>query len=222
MLNSKITPFFLVIVISISSIGFFQYTILENQPDESNTSLIEVKDSNDVVHNFETMPQRVAVANTFAASAMRMLDVDSSVVVGVSGDFYDEELWPEYIDTPIVQQSAHSEIDFEALFDSRPDIYIVFATNGMVDTGAIRDKLEPVGIDVVALDFYKYDSLRDEFNVIAEIFGKQDEARLLFEEFDQIESTINQKISNLNNSDRPLIVMEHHASLTRDLSLIHI
>ncbi|MBA46051.1 MAG: hypothetical protein CMB31_05635 [Euryarchaeota archaeon] len=216
MSSSKSFPMLQVVIIIILLIGIFQFSYTDEQSEDSENFLIEVTDSNGVVHQFESMPQRVAVANTFAASAMRMIDVDPSVVVGVSGDFYDDELWPEYSDTPIVQQSAHSEIDFEALFDARPDIYIVFATNGMVDTGAIRDKLEPVGIDVIALDFYKYDSLRDEFNVLADLFGKQDEASLLFTEFDQIESLINNRISNLDSNDRPLIVMEHHASLTRD------
>ena len=216
MSTSKSFPMLQVVIVIILLIGIFQFSSTEEQSEDSENFLIEVTDSNGVVHQFESMPQRVAVANTFAASAMRMIDVDPSIVVGVSGDFYDDELWPEYSDTPIVQQSAHSEIDFEALFDVRPDIYIVFATNGMVDTGAIRDKLEPVGINVVALDFYKYDSLRDEFNVLADIFGKQDELRLLFDEFDQIESVVNDRISNLNSSEKPLIVMEHHASLTRD------
>ena len=213
--SKKITIFQVVIFI-ICVLGVFQYSISNNQSEIVQDSLIEVIDSNGIKHNFDSEPQRVAIANTFTASAMRMIDVDPSVIVGVSGDFYDEELWPEFSETPIVQQSAHSEIDFEALFDSRPEIYLVFATNGMVDTGAIRDKLEPVGINVVALDFYKYDSLRDEFNVLADLFGKQDELRLLFDEFDQIESVVNDRISNLNSSDRPLIVMEHHASLTRD------
>ncbi len=213
--SKKITIFQVVIFI-ICVFGAFQYSISNNQSEVVQDSLIEVIDSNGIKHNFDSQPQRVAIANTFTASAMRMIDVDPSVIVGVSGDFYDEELWPEFSETPIVQQSAHSEIDFEALFDSRPEIYLVFATNGMVDTGAIRDKLEPVGINVVALDFYKYDSLRDEFNVLADIFGKQDELQLLFDEFDQIESLVNDRISNLNSSEKPLIVMEHHASLTRD------
>ncbi len=216
MSTSKSFPMLQVVIVIILLIGIFQFSSTEEQSEDSENFLIEVTDSNGVVHQFESMPQRVAVANTYAASAMRMIDVDPSIVVGVSGDFYDDELWPEYSDTPIVQQSAHSEIDFEALFDVRPDIYIVFATNGMVDTGAIRDKLEPIGINVIALDFYKYDSLRDEFNVIADLFGKQDEKSLLFTEFDQIESSINDRISNLDSNDRPLIVMEHHASLTRD------
>ena len=215
MTNDRSVAFFQVILILVCSIGVYHFS----SQDDSNTDeelSIQVIDSNGVQHSFSESPTRVAITNTYAASVMRMLDVNSSVVVGVSGDFYDEMLWPEFAETKIIQQSAHSEIDFEALLDSRPDVYIVFATNGMVDTNAIREKLEPVGIKVLALDFYKYDVLRDEISVIADLFGKQNEATQLFQEFDAIELEISSRISGLNDSNRPTVVMEHHASLTRD------
>ena len=205
---------FQVILIVIGSIGIWQYSIQDDSENE-NGSLV-VTDSNGVEHRFDESPSRVAITNTYAASVMRMLEVDLEVVVGISGDFYDESLWPEFVDTPLVQQSAHSEIDFESLLDSRPEIYIVFATNGMVDTNAIREKLQPVGIKVIALDFYKYDVLRDEINVIADLFGKQQQANTIFEEFDVIEKMVSDRIGDMNESNRPQIVMEHHASLTRD------
>ena len=215
MFNNRNIAIFQVLLVCFCSIGVWQYSLQDDSvtPSDSN---IQVVDSNGVIHNFESSPERVAMTNTYAATVMRMLDVNSSVVAGVSGDFYDEIIWPEYADTPIIQQSAHSEIDFEALLDCRPEVYIVFATNGMVDTNAIREKLEPVGIKVLALDFYKYDYLRYEISVIAELFGKQNEADILFEEFDYIESEVSDRISGLNESHRPQIVMEHHASLTRD------
>lgn len=183
---------------------------------ETSENSVTVTDSNGVKHTFTESPTRVAITNTYAATVMRMLEVDPSVIVGVSGDFYDENIWPEYVDIPMVQYSAHSEIDFESLLDTRPEVYIVFATNGMVDTGAIRALLEPVGVSVLALDFYKYDYLRDEINVLATLFGKQEQALSIFEEFDEIENMVQQRISNLSEDSRPQIVMEHHASLTRD------
>ena len=192
------------------------WQISSNIPDPEQSGAISVVDSNGVEHFFEESPERVVLTNTYAATVMRMLEVDNSVIVGVSGDFYDENLWPELSGKDMVQQSAHSEIDFEALLDSQPDIYIVFATNGMVDTNSIREKLEPVGIRVLALDFYKYDSLRTEIGVMADIFGKQIVADELFEEFDSIENLVNDRTSQLTDSQRPRVVMEHHASLTRD------
>ena len=192
------------------------WQISSNVSDSGKSGEISVIDSNGVEHFFEGSPERVVLTNTYAATVMRMLGVENSVVAGVSGDFYDANLWPELSEKEMVQQSAHSEIDFETLLDSRPDVYIVFATNGMVDTNAIREKLEPVGIQVLALDFYKYDSLRYEIGVMAEIFGKQNEAAELFAEFDSIENTVKERTSQLTDSQRPRVVMEHHASLTRD------
>ena len=206
---------FQVVLVLVCSLGVYQASIQDSISSTNNGNII-VTDSNGIEHHFDETPSRVAITNTYAASVMRMLEVDLERVVGISGDFDDESLWPEFINTPLVQQSAHSEIDFESLLDSRPDIYIVFATNGMVDTNAIREKLDPVGIKVVALDFYKYDVLRDEINVIADLFGKQQEASDLFSEFDEIENMVSERILGMNESLRPQIVMEHHASLTRD------
>ena len=198
-------------------LGFGAYKIADSNTSSLQTDgAIQVTDSNDVVHYFDEAPKRVAITNTYAATIMRMLEVDLSVIAGMSGDFEDSNLWPELQGTRVIQNSAHSEIDFEALFDVQPEIYIVFATNGMVDTEMIRNKLEPVGINVVALDFYKYDSLRDEMSVIADMFGKQDVLQEILEEFDQLEELVSSRIINLPDSERPNVVMEHHASLTRD------
>tara|TARA_B100001113_G_scaffold15838_1_gene11966 strand:- start:946 stop:2043 length:1098 start_codon:yes stop_codon:yes gene_type:complete len=212
--SDKNIAFFQVSLVLLCSLGVWYYT--DTIEDTDNDGIIQVTDSNGIIHSFDKYPSRIALTNTYAANVMRMLDVNLSIVVGVSGDFQEEELWPEFVDTPIIQNSAHSEIDFEALLDTRPEIYLVFATNGMVDTNAIREKLEPIGIKVVALDFYKYDVLREEISVIADLFGKQKESTLLFSEFDAIELEVKTRISGLNATERPDVVMEHHASLTRD------
>jgi len=203
-----------VVFILVAGWGLYDFS----QSNEAETSVGEKKviDSNGVEYSFDEAPKRIAITNTYAATVLKMLNVDPSVVVGVSGDFESSDLWPEFDSTQIIQNSAHSEIDFETLLDTRPELYIVFATNGMVDTEAIRDKLDPVGIHVMALDFYKYDSLRDEIGVLATLFDRQAEADLLFAEFDSIENMVNQRIVQIDDAERPQVVMEHHASLTRD------
>jgi iron complex transport system substrate-binding protein len=201
-------------IIVLCGIGIYNFVIQEKT--DSGSGDIKIIDSNEVEHYFEEPPERVALTNTYAATVMRMLGISEDRIVGVSGDFSDEKLWPELSDKPMIQYSAHSEIDFEAILDTRPDVYIVFANNGMVDTKGIREKLQPVGIRVVALDFYKYDTLRYEINVLATLFDKEDQMNILFEEFDEIEAMVASKLTDLEYSDRPKIVMEHHASLTRD------
>ena len=206
--------FFQTGLILLCAIGAWQ--ISDSISSEEDSGSFSVTDSNERTHYFDDAPSRIAIANTYAASVMKMLGIDMGVVVGVSGDFHDEELWPELSNRDLVQQSAHSEIDFEALLDTRPDVYVVFATNGMVDTNSIREKLEPIGIKVLGLDFYKYDSLRAEIGVMASIFNKQSEAMEIFSEFDAIEKLIGDRLAHLDAEERPNVVMEHHASLTRD------
>ena len=203
-------------VVFILVAGWGLYDFSQSNEEATSEGDQKVIDSNGVEYTFDEPPQRIAITNTYAATVMKMLDVDPSVVVGVSGDFESSDLWPEFDSTQIIQNSAHSEIDFEALLDTRPELYIVFATNGMVDTEAIRMKLNPVGIHVMALDFYKYDSLRYEIGVLATLFDRQAEAELLFSEFDSIENMVNQRIVEIDDAQRPHVVMEHHASLTRD------
>lgn len=201
-------------LIIVCALGAWQ--ISDGFSSDEGASSFSIIDSNDKVHNFDREPSRVAITNTYAASVMKMLGVDLDIIVGVSGDFYDEELWPNLSSKDLIQQSAHSEIDFEALLDTRPEVYIVFATNGMVDTNSIRQKLEPIGIKVLAFDFYKYDSLRTEIGSLAKLLGKESEAADIFAEFDAIEKLVGDRISDLQEEDRPKVVMEHHASLTRD------
>ncbi len=213
MQSKALISIFQATIIVLCGIGIYNFVVKSDSDDSGD---IMITDSNGINHYFDEPPKRVAITNTYAGTVMRMLDIDESVIVGVSGDFSDEKLWPELSNKPMIQHSAHSEIDFEAILDTNPDIYIVFANNGMVDTGGIREKLEPVGIKVVALDFYKYDSLRYEINVLATLFGKEDRMNSLFDEFEQIENLVASKLSELSDTDRPRIIMEHHASLTRD------
>ena len=212
MATGKMLGILQVVILIIGGWGIYHFSADEPVEDGTKT----VVDSNGVAYSFDETPTRVALTNTYAATVMKMLDVDLSVIVGASKDFQSNELWPELDGTDIVQNSAHSEIDFEALLDTRPELYIVFATNGMVDTEAIREKLDPVGIHVLALDFYKYDTLRYEIGVLATLFDREDNAQQLFEEFDRIEAEVNQRIDLVSEEDRPTVVMEHHASLTRD------
>ena len=212
--DKKLIAMQLIVLILLGFIGYKM--VIEGDSKLLESGAIEVQDSNGVTHYFDETPDSVVITNTYAATVMRMLEVDFSVISGISGDFIDSDLWPELQNTDVVQYSAHSEIDFEALFDVRPDVYIVFATNGMVDTDMIRDKLEPVGINVLALDFYKYDSLRDEMSVIAKLFQKEDKLTEIFTEFDELENLVNSRIASVPDGNRPSVVMEHHASLTRD------
>ena len=113
MIGKKLVAIQLLVLLILSVIAFNVAQNISSEEDED--GVIKVRDSNQKVHYFDQPPNRVALTNSYAATVMRMLDINLSVVVGMSGDFSDSPLWPELQGTDIIQNSAHSEIDFEAL-----------------------------------------------------------------------------------------------------------
>ena len=87
--RDKIISMIQVTILLICSFGVWQFSS-QRDTQEDRASAIEVEDSNGVVHKFDFHPQRVAITNTYAGTVMRMLEIDESVIVGVSGDFHDE------------------------------------------------------------------------------------------------------------------------------------
>ena len=86
MFSNRNIALFQASMIILFSFGIW-YTSSMDSDQESFENGIEVLDSNGITHNFESSPTRVAITNTYAATVLRMLDVDLSVVSGVSGDF---------------------------------------------------------------------------------------------------------------------------------------
>ena len=93
MIERKNLAVFQVAVILVTVMAAWQ--VSERIEESSQSGSLVVVDSNDRTHKFSSAPERVVLTNTYAASVMRMLDIDNSVIVGVSGDFNDEQLWPE-------------------------------------------------------------------------------------------------------------------------------
>jgi iron complex transport system substrate-binding protein len=148
---------------------------------------------------------------------MRALDVDFSLVVGVSGDFAgNEELWPELSKRRVIQDSAHGEPDLEAMLDSRIQLLITFGTHQFVDIQSIRSKLAPAHIAVVGIDLFKYEKLYDEIRMIGTIFDKVDNAENLITEMQAMETMVADRLSNIAETDRASVMIEHHASTERE------
>ena len=72
--------------------GWGLYDFIQSDAMLTSQGEQEVVDSNGVVYAFDEPPKRIAITNTYAATVMKMLDVDPSVVVGVSGDFESSDL----------------------------------------------------------------------------------------------------------------------------------
>ena len=72
--SEKNIAFFQVLLVILCSAGVWLYTDSVDSRDKE--GIIQVIDSNGVVHNFDESPSRIAITNTYAASVMRMLDIN--------------------------------------------------------------------------------------------------------------------------------------------------
>jgi iron complex transport system substrate-binding protein len=160
---------------------------------------------------------RIGVVNTYTAEVMRALGVDFSIIVGVSGDFEgNNELWPELSQRPIIQTSAHGEPDIEAMLDLHIEALFTFGTHSFVDIEALDSFLSPAGIDVIGLDFFRYDGLYREIEVLGEIFGKQLEASQMIDDMEELVSMVSSRVGDVPGEERTCVVLEHHGSGPKD------
>jgi iron complex transport system substrate-binding protein len=205
-----------VVVIILITVSIFYLT----SPVESNNNLdgkVRIVDSTGAEIFVPKDLTRVGVVNTFTAEVMKALDVDMSVIVGVSGDFsYDTELWPILSTRPIIQDSAHGEPDMEAMLNQRIQLLITFGTHQFVDISSIRSKLEPAHISVVGIDLFKYEKLYNEIEILGIIFNRTNEADKLISEMKSVEDLVSNRLSDLSEENRAMVMIEHHASTPRE------
>ena len=102
-------------LVAVLVLAYAMIHVVLNETEPGDEEGIAVIDTSGEAFTFDAPPDRIVVSNTYAATAMRMLDADMESVVGVSGDFTDSELWPELSARPWVQFSAHSEIDLSLI-----------------------------------------------------------------------------------------------------------
>lgn len=218
-----VKPFHFTIAIIVVLVGtglvYFHLNSEENGPQGASAGGQNMIDSTGTEISIPKNLTRIGIVNTFTAEVLMALDVDMTIVVGVSGDFSGEErseLWGELKGKRVIQVSAHGEPDIEAMLDLRIQMLITFATHQFVDISSIRSKLSPAHIVVVGVDLYKYDSLYDEIELLGDIFQKEEEASDLIENLKGIEENIDTRISGLNDDEIKTVVIEHHSSSARD------
>lgn len=177
---------------------------------------ITVVDSAGRTVNVPANPTRIAVVNTYTAEVLRALEVNPSVIVGVSGDFEGDALWSDLAGKRVVQTSAHGEPDVEAMLDLKIQVLFTFGTHQYVNIETLEKSLSSAGIAVVGLDFFRYETLYSDIATMGKIFGKEERAAELIAGMQEVEGTIADRVSGVPERERPTVVIEHHGSSARD------
>jgi iron complex transport system substrate-binding protein len=114
--------------------------------------------------------EKVVVLNPNAVEAMRILKVQDKVI-GVSNSVQ-KHSYLGIQNKDLVGSSGQP--NYEKIVELRPQIVITYGTVGVGPE--IAEKLEPAGVKVVLLDFYKPGSYDADFKILAKMFGKEKEA----------------------------------------------
>jgi iron complex transport system substrate-binding protein len=183
----------------------------ENDPDKK-----YITDTTGAVVGIPRELKRIGVVNYFALEIMRALDVDLSIVVGVSGGINDEpELWPELEGKPVIQEAPYAEPDIEGMLDLKIELLITYGTHVFIDVPSLRDRISPL-VEVIGVDLFKYQSIYDEIEVLGTIFDREDEAKELIGEMKSIEEDVSTRLGDISDYERVTVMMEHHSSSPRE------
>ncbi|MDP3028889.1 MAG: ABC transporter substrate-binding protein [Deltaproteobacteria bacterium] len=116
--------------------------------------------------------KRMVVLTSDALEMVRALGAKDRVV-GISDGIPKEPLfWPELKDRPVV--GRWSEVNHELIAELKPDLVICY---GRWPGPDLEKKLEPFGIKVVRLDFYKIPFLEKDVETLGRILQKEKRAR---------------------------------------------
>ena len=116
--------------------------------------------------------ERIVVLPSDALEMVRALGA-KDLVVGISDGIPREPLfWPELKDRPVV--GRWSEVNHELIAELKPDLVICY---GRWPGPNLEKKLEPFGIKVVRLDFYKIPFLEKDVETLGRILEKEKRAR---------------------------------------------
>ena len=145
---------------------------------------------------------------TGSAEAIKVLKVQDRVV-GVPEHVREAEiLFPELSSLPSV--GMWNAPDYEAMIELNPDIVIV----GSFGCDEIVEKLTPAGITVVALDFYKEESVIEEMLKAGYIFDRLGEAEEFIDFYEGCINEIAEKTEKLSEEEKPRVYYEYSDFLT--------
>jgi iron complex transport system substrate-binding protein len=161
-------------------------------------------DTADRVVTVKKPVERIVVLNSDTAEAVRILDAVDKVV-GVSTSVFKKSYYfPEMIKRTSI--GKWNKPDYEAIIELNPDIVIGYVKWPPISE--VEEKLEPVGITAIALDFYKQDMLRGEVEKLGYVLNKKESAEEYNEWCGKYEDEIKSLVDELKEEEKPKVFIE--------------
>lgn len=159
---------------------------------------VTITDSTGKTVDVPSSLNRVLVLNTDAAEAMRILKVQGTIV-GV-GDTVQQNPYLGLQDRPVVGKWNNPSM--EKIIELKPQVVITY---GKWPGPELEQKLEPAGVKVVRLDFYKPETYDSDLHVLAKMFNKEKEAEEFIKWKQNKQALLNDKLKGLSEKEKPRV-----------------
>ena len=164
---------------------------------------LTIVDQADRIVTVKKPVERIIVLNYNSGEALKILG-ESDKVVGIINKVTTKSYYfPEMSKKPIV--GTWSAPDYEATVALTPDIVICYTGSS---PSKYEEHLEPAGITVVALSFYKRQPLLSEVERLGYILNKRIEAEEFIDWYKEHEDKIKSLVDGLPEEEKPRVFIE--------------
>jgi iron complex transport system substrate-binding protein len=145
--------------------------------------------------------KKIMVSGMGVFPSVRALGAEHMVIgtQGIDAE-NDKDLFPVMMTKPVLAKGEPgASLDYEYIIGQQPDLFVVLG----VLWQEVHDNLSKAGIPVVQLDFIE----TKDVLILGTLLGKEQEAGEYVTWIDQQLKNISDKVSSLNNSDRPEVFL---------------
>ena len=167
----------------------------------------------DTADRIVTVPQpleTIVVLNLNAADAMRALGTGDRLV-GISKSMEDRPYWGELGKKPVVG-GGPTDPNYEVIAELHPQVVLTYGIFQSQTIPDLEEKLNPLGIAVVGLDFLKPEIMNGEFERLGYILDKEEEAQELIEFYNKYANMISERVEEIEPEDRVEVYIEASTS----------
>lgn len=152
--------------------------------------------------------QNVVVLWSNPAKEMRALGV-ADRIVGMdqsTQDEVDKGKLPELAGVTVV--GTQEEPNYEKIAEKKPDVVIALSAGYPPEPDEISAKLEPFGIPIVGLDFYRTEVWFQEMETLGRMLDKEAEAREYMDFFSGYYEQIDETLATIPDAERKTVYFE--------------
>lgn len=121
-------------------------------------------------------------------------------------DEVDKGTLPELAEVPVV--GTQEEPNYEKIAELKPDVVICLSAGYPPEPDEVQKKLDPFGIKVVGLDFYRTEVWFDEIEILGEMLGKMAQAEEYMDFFRGYYDQINETLAMISDSEQKTVYFE--------------